>query len=267
MSSRDLSFSEAVRTLARFQKSSKGAPAYSRFVNRPLGRLFAAAAYRLGMTPNQVTLVSGLTSLAGILVLAFVPISGPTGVLVAVLLMAGYAMDSADGQLARLTGGGSAAGEWLDHVVDCVKINLVHLTVLVSLYRFSDLGREWLLIPVAYVVVANLYFFAYILGDLLKRSRGVKPAKSVGTASVLRSLVVVPTDYGLLAVTFFAWGATPVFLALYTLLLLGTAGYVALGLPKWFGDMVALDRPSVPTDSMESTESTGSPESAVGGVV
>ena len=41
------------------QKSNHNAPAYSRWVNRPLGRVFAATAYRLGITPNQPLLLMG----------------------------------------------------------------------------------------------------------------------------------------------------------------------------------------------------------------
>ncbi|GAB79030.1 CDP-alcohol phosphatidyltransferase [Austwickia chelonae] len=234
------SIADTVRLLASYQKSNKGAPAYSRFVNRPLGRVFAAVAYRLGMTPNQVTLVSGSTSLLGIICLATLQPSWTTGLLVSLLLVLGYALDSADGQLARLTGGGSPAGEWLDHVVDCVKISLLHLTVLISLYRFTDLDRALLLVPAAYVLVANLYFFAFILGDLLKRTKGVAPARNTQKASVLRSLAVAPTDYGVMCLVFLAWGTPAVFLSAYGILLAGTAGYVALGLPKWFRDMAAL---------------------------
>ena len=120
---------ETMRTLAGFQKSNRGAPAYSRFVNRPVGRVFAALAYRYGLSPNGVTAVSACTTLTGLAVLVLVPVSVWTGLVVGLLLAAGYAIDSADGQVARLTGRGSIAGEWLDHSVDCVKATLVHLAV------------------------------------------------------------------------------------------------------------------------------------------
>ena len=58
-----------------------------------------------------------------------------TGVVVSLLLILGYALDSADGQLARLLGGGTPEGEWLDHVIDSAKLATIHLAVLVSLYR------------------------------------------------------------------------------------------------------------------------------------
>ena len=53
------------------------------------------------------------------------------------LLVVGYAFDAADGQLARLRGGGIIAGEWLDHMVDAIKVASLHLAVLVGLYRFD----------------------------------------------------------------------------------------------------------------------------------
>ena len=42
-----------VRELAAAQKTAaRGAPAYSRYINRRLGRLLAAAALRAGLGPN-----------------------------------------------------------------------------------------------------------------------------------------------------------------------------------------------------------------------
>src|SRR5947208_1481942 len=101
------SYRETVAVLASKQKTLKGAPAYSRFVNRKLGRLLAAAAYLIGLTPNAVTLISAGFSLTGIVLLAVARPTWLVGVLVAVALVLGYALDAADGQLARLRGGGS----------------------------------------------------------------------------------------------------------------------------------------------------------------
>lgn len=236
----DLTIPAAIKVLASHQKSKKGAPAYSRYVNRPLGRVFAAIAYRWNLTPDRVTFASGLTSLSGIIVLAAAPPSLPVGIAVSLLLVLGYALDSADGQLARLSGGGSPAGEWLDHVVDCIKVNLLHLTVLLSLYRHTDLDHRLLLLPVAYVLVANLYFFSFILGDLLKRLHGQNAPAPERKPSALRSLLVAPTDYGVMCLVFMLWGTPTTFLWAYGIMMLGTAGYTALGLPKWRRDMAAL---------------------------
>lgn len=229
-----------IKRLRSHQKSSRGAPAYSRFVNRPVGRVIAAVGFTTGLTPNGVTAISGSLSLVAIVLVATTAPSTWVGVAIALLLALGYAFDSADGQLARLLGGGSAAGEWLDHVVDCAKISLLHVAVLLSLDR-TTISRGWLALPLAFVFVANLFFFSFILTELLTRIRRVGPAPARPSTSVLRSFLVAPTDYGILCVAFLLWGWTPGFLVVYGLLMLGTAGYVALGLPKWFRDMVQLD--------------------------
>src|SRR5215212_1921607 len=100
-------FSAALRQLQRAQKSKRGAPAYSLYINRPLGRVLAAAAFGARLTPNQVTAISAVCTFAGLVVLALAPAQPLVGFGVAALLVLGYALDSADGQLARLTGGGS----------------------------------------------------------------------------------------------------------------------------------------------------------------
>ncbi len=242
MSAGPTTVAETITVLRGYGKSNRGAPAYSRFVNRPLGRVLAAIAYQRGLTPNGVTGLSAACSAVAIAGLALLPPSFAMSIPVCLLLVLGYALDSADGQLARLRGGGSAAGEWLDHVVDCVKINALHLTVLISLYRFTDVDRRWLLVPVAYTLVANLFFFSFVLLDLLKRTRGGRPDRAGESASVVRSLLSVPTDYGFLCVAFLLYGAPTLFLPIYAVFLLGNAGYLALGLPKWFRDMTHLDR-------------------------
>ena len=235
---------QTIGRLRSHQKPNQGAPAYSRFVNRPLGRVIAAAGYRVGLTPNAVTAMSGTFSLVAILVLATTGPSVSLGIVVASLLALGYAFDSADGQLARLLGGASAPGEWLDHVVDCAKINLLHVAVLLSLQR-TDLDHAWLNIPLGYLVVANLFFFTFILGELLSRHRvDTSPLGSAAPTSVLRSVAAAPTDYGLLCAVFVIWGWPSAFIIAYGLLFLGTMGYLALGLPKWFRDMKALGPPS-----------------------
>jgi phosphatidylglycerophosphate synthase len=236
---------QALDRLSSAQKGSRGAPAYSRFVNRRLGRFLAATAFCLGWTPNAVTALSAACTLTGIALLALVPASGLGGVAVAACLVLGYALDSADGQLARLRGGGSPAGEWLDHMVDSVKIASLHLALLVGLYRFDPLGRTaWLLVPLGFSVVSVVLFFATLLNEALRNRSGVatRATPSASRPSTLRSLVVVPTDYGLLCVAFVLLGAPVAFAAVYTALFCATAAYLLLALPKWFREMDGLPR-------------------------
>ncbi len=235
------SYGGTVRRLAGAQKApAVGSPAYSRFVNRRVGRYLAAAAYHLGLTPNQVTAVSALFSLAGILLVALVEPAWWVAVTVALALALGYALDSADGQLARLRGGGSPGGEWLDHVVDCVKILALHSAVLISLYRFADLHPGWLLVPLAFLVVDSTAFFAMTLNDQLKRGRAAPEAGPV-VPSLRRSLLVLPTDYGVLCLAFLLFGWPAGFLAAYGLLLAANAAYLLAALVKWYRDISALE--------------------------
>ncbi|MGY2064505.1 CDP-alcohol phosphatidyltransferase family protein [Blastococcus sp. SYSU DS0619] len=229
-----------LQRLSTAQKGAVGAPAYSRFVNRPFGRLLAALAHRVGLTPNSVTAISAVFTFAGIALLALAAPSWPVGLAVSACLVVGYALDSADGQVARLRGGGSPAGEWLDHMVDAVKIASLHLALLVGLHRSGTFdGDAVLLLPLGFSVVSVVLFFATLLNEALRAQHGAttRATRTDDRPSVLRSLLVVPTDYGLLCLVFLLLGAPSVFLAAYGVLFLATAGYLALACRKWFGEM------------------------------
>lgn len=234
-----------LRRLSGAQKGASGAPAYSRFVNRKLGRLFAALAFHAGLTPNAVTGISAAFTATGIGLLALAPHSWATGLAVTACLVVGYALDAADGQLARLRGGGSPAGEWLDHMVDAAKASGLHLAVLVGLYRFETVEvGPLLLIPVAYCVVDGVLFFGTMLNEALRAQHGVatRAQPSVGRPSLLRSVLALPTDYGLLCLVFLLLGLPGLFMTAYSLMFVGTAAYLLVGSVKWFREMERLPR-------------------------
>jgi phosphatidylglycerophosphate synthase len=233
------------RRLRSAQKPpAKGSPAYSRFVNRRLGRFLAAAAYRLSLTPDQVSLISAAFTATGIALVALVRPAPLTGVAVSLLLAVGYAFDSADGQLARLRGGGRPAGEWLDHVLDAVKTSALHLAVLVAWYRFYELRGPALLVPIGYTLVAAVHFFATWITDQMRRAHpAVAPAAGATGPGLLRSLLVLPTDYGLLLLTFVLLAWQPGFITVYTLLFAGTALFLLAALPKWFREVSRFPSP------------------------
>ena len=238
----DESYLDTVRRLSSAQKTAaRGAPAYSIYVNRKVGRYLAAAAYRAGLTPNMVTAISAVFTFSGIALLALGQPSWAVGVSVWLLLAIGYAFDSADGQVARLRGGGSPSGEWLDHVVDSIKISSLHLAVLITAFTHFDLPHPgWLLVPIGFTVVAAVSFFAMILNDLLKAAHPVGRPAAGGRSTLWRSLLGAPTDYGLLCAAFILLGAPGLFFGVYTLLFVANAGYLVLALGKWFRDMSAL---------------------------
>jgi phosphatidylglycerophosphate synthase len=233
-----------VARLSAAQKGAAGAPAYSRFVNRKLGRLFAAVAFHAGLTPNAVTGISAAFTATGIALLALVPPSVPMGVAVAGCLVLGYALDAADGQLARLRGGGSPAGEWLDHMVDAAKASSLHLAVLIGLYRFETVDGWLLLVPLGYCVVDAVTYFGTMLNEALRAQHGVatRAARTGQRVGVGRSLLTLPTDYGLLACVFVLFGAPSLFVPTYTVLFLAAAAFLALASVKWFREMGRLPR-------------------------
>lgn len=236
-------FGAALTALASSQKSSRGAAAYSRFVNRPLGRRFAALAWVVGATPNHVTVVSAVFTFAGVAIIASVAPSAPMAAAVTLLLVVGYALDAADGQLARLHGGGSLQGEWLDHTIDAIKSSTIHGAVLISWYRFLDLDDLALLIPLGYQAVTAVFFFTMILTDLLRRvHRGSQDIiyRKTGPTSLLYSLAVLPADYGFLCLAFLVLTWPAVFVGLYSLMFAANAILLGGALVRWFREMGTL---------------------------
>ncbi|MER5428317.1 CDP-alcohol phosphatidyltransferase family protein [Streptomyces sp. NPDC002588] len=229
-------FAEVLRHLSAAQKPAKGVSLYTRFVNRPAGRVLAALAYQIGATPNQLTVLGALFTFPALAAVALVP-PGPTmAVCVGTSLAVGFVLDSADGQLARGQRSGSPSGEWLDHVLDCGKILTLHLVVLVSFYRFFTLpSPAWLLAPMVFQLAAVVIFFAGILTEKLRRRTpdGIPP----GSPKALRAVLLLPVDYGLTCVSFLLLGSQHVFLAVYCTLLLAHVLFMAAFLVKWFREL------------------------------
>jgi phosphatidylserine synthase len=236
--------SNAIRTtlagMTSTQKTVSGAPAYSRFVNRRLGRYLAATLHTLHLTPNAVTALSASVTGLGIVGIALLRPSVLSAILVPLLLVIGYALDSADGQIARLRGGGTLAGEWLDHIVDAIKVSLLHLAVFISFLRFLPQNILLDAVPLAYEAIAAVLFFAMILTEQLRRRAPDRPAPSTRTSSPLYSIAVAPTDYGLLCLVFaFIWWP-PAFVTLYGLLMIANLLFLLLALRKWFKELSTL---------------------------
>jgi phosphatidylglycerophosphate synthase len=227
----------SLHELAAAQKASRGVSLYSRFVNRPTGRVLAAAAHVLGLSPNQVTLASAVATATGALLLAAVPPTPVQSLAVWFCLALGFSLDSADGQLARLHGGGSAVGEWLDHVVDAGKVVGVHLAVLVMLYRFGPSQGPALLVPLAFALVSTLIFAGGTLAPLVRRASGVAAPRRPN--STVAAMGLLPADYGVLCLVFLLTWHIELFFLTYTVLLVANAALLCLLLGKWFRELSA----------------------------
>ncbi len=198
--------------LARAQKSGAGVPWYMRVVNRRLGRAIAAVAAPTRVSPDLLTAASFAAFLAGAALLVGVEPAVPSAVVATLLLQLGFALDSADGQLARLRGTGSSAGEWLDHVVDSARHLLLHVAVLIGLYRFADVPDAVLLVPLAFALVSTVRFFAQILAEQLARRDPLGGPESVPRLGVW---IQAPADTGLLNLVVLLWAWTSAFLWVY----------------------------------------------------
>lgn len=205
-------FRHAHAALASAQKSGAGVPWYMRDVNRRLGRVLAAAAAQTRATPDHVTAASFAAFLGGAALLVAVPPGIAMAVAAMLLLQLGFALDSADGQLARLRGTGSLAGEWLDHVVDSARHLGLHLAVLIGLYRFADVPDVVLLIPIAFALASTVRFFAQILAEQLARR---DPPAGPGSVPRFGVWIQAPADAGLLNLVVVLWAWATPFLWVY----------------------------------------------------
>ncbi|HEY5835877.1 CDP-alcohol phosphatidyltransferase family protein [Streptomyces sp.] len=236
-----MGFAAALRELRGVQKGAKGVSLYSRYVNRPVGRVLAAGAYRVGLTPDQVTLVSAGFSFGAVAAVALAAPSWELAVGVYAALVIGFAFDSADGQLARLLGAGGPAGEWLDHVVDCAKITAVHAAVLITFHRhFALPGDGWLLLPLGFQFAAVLIFFGGLLTDKLKPGPASPGGTPAAAPSALRAVALLPVDYGVFCAVFLLLGSERAFRYGYLALFAVHALFLGAFLAKWFRELSAL---------------------------
>jgi phosphatidylglycerophosphate synthase len=239
------SYQSNLAALRSAQKPPRGTAAYSRHVNRPVARRVAAFVRQFGLTPNQATAISATLSGAGLLLLALRPPSVLLGIVVALLLAAGYVMDSVDGQLARLSGTGSLSGEMLDHTVDCVKTLVLHLAVLISFFRFPPVDQDAvLLIPIGFQIVDMISFFGLVTMPLLRKLHDAKALIPTGTTSEhpLRRWILLPTDYGTFCWMFVLLGWPLLFLVAYTAMFVINAAVLVPVLIKWSRELRSFDR-------------------------
>ena len=226
------------RLRAGASKSNKGAAGYTRWVNRPVGRHIAALAYGRGLTPNQLTLISGAGTIGGIVIIGATRPTWIVDVGAVLLMLVAYTFDSADGQLARLRGGGSLAGEYLDHCFDAIKTSIVHLAVLVVWFRYYDVSRPVLLIPLAFAAIHPIFFFSLMLSDNLKARLAPPPGPAAPAPAegggYLQSFVVLPNDWGVVCLCLALLPAVTAFITVYTVLLAANTIFLLAGLVRWY---------------------------------
>jgi phosphatidylglycerophosphate synthase len=193
-------FGESIIRLNSAQKPGAGVPAYTRWVNRRVARLLAAAFAAVGWSPSAVSVLSIVVTLSGLgTFLLLQPHPFVAGVVAAAGLALGYALDSADGQLARLQGTSSLQGEWLDHTLDAVRLPAVHCVVAAGFLANGDTALA--VFAVLFSIMASASFLSQNVGGLLRDNA------SVSRASVrpFQSWILLPTDPGVLCWVFALW--------------------------------------------------------------
>jgi hypothetical protein len=144
------------------------------YVNRPLASILVKGLAPLPITPNQVTVLSGVTGLIGGVVIATAPLHGSWQIPVAgVIFYFSLLLDCADGQLARLRGESSLVGRFLDGFIDAVVVGAWFIGFAVFLYR---LGYNFWLINVigwsaGYSVRWQVHFYDHAKNLYLANTR------------------------------------------------------------------------------------------------
>jgi phosphatidylglycerophosphate synthase len=199
--------------------ASTGNYFFTRVISQRLGALLAFAADRAGFGPNAVTLLGLVVMLSASLALAYAPAGVGFVVLSAVLYQLGFALDCADGQLARATARTSAYGAWLDLAADHVRQVGILLAISVNFILQSDPS-----LPVAFLSL-------FLLGSGLTvslhtvtvlKSGEFRPHGLTGIGSLIKSLVKEFGDTPLFLLMVCVLTVFPTLLAAYVALL-GTA--------------------------------------------
>ncbi|MFJ8581581.1 CDP-alcohol phosphatidyltransferase family protein [Micromonospora sp. NPDC093277] len=189
-------------TVADFHARNRGGGLFSESVSQWLGAAIAVAAHRLGLRPTTLTLsnlVLGLATSTTVVLLAGPVAHGSVpawvvGLLALVGWQVAYALDCADGQLARVTGQGSSAGARVDVLCDvAAQIALVTALGATTLAQRPS-TPIWLIAVFAGTWMVNLVTSVM--------QAGPNGASMVASTSLPVRLVKLVRDYG--AVIFLA---------------------------------------------------------------
>lgn len=225
-------------------KQNDGVLPYTQYINRPIGRLIAFAAYYAGASPNLVTVISfSLSAIAIGLVFLLSPLGVAEAVTLVAILLLAYAVDSADGRLARLCGVAGAQGEWLDHVLDIIKVTALHGACLFMFTnsKYADVGVLFLA-NVVILAAAVATFFSPILRDKLDPSK-----YAAGNLKSSARALLLPFDYGVFCLIFLLTPWPDVFSLIYLIWGAGLVLKLVAALIKSGRRLAGLQRKLSPT--------------------
>ena len=185
---------------ADFYRTNRGGGLYSEAISQRIGAVFAVAADRLGLSPTVLTLTNlaiGLATSVTLVALANPVAAGAVPAWAAGLVgligwQLAYALDCADGQLARVTGQGSPAGARVDVLCDvATQIGLATALSVTALAQRPD-TPVWLVPLFAGSLLVNL------MTSVLQS--GPSAASMVPSTSLPVRLIKLVRDYGAITV-------------------------------------------------------------------
>ncbi|MEV0728514.1 CDP-alcohol phosphatidyltransferase family protein [Polymorphospora sp. NPDC050346] len=183
-------------TFNDFYRVNRGGGLFSEALSQRLGAAFALTGQRFGLSPTALTLtnlVIGLSASVAVIALAGPVADGSlpawvVGLVALVGWQVAYALDCADGQLARVTGKGSAAGARIDILCDvAAQIALVTALSATTVAQRPD-TPVWLVAVFAGTWMVNLVTSVLQSGD--------NAASMVTSTSLPVRLVKLIRDYG-----------------------------------------------------------------------
>lgn len=204
-------------TVADFYRVNRGGGLFSEAFSQRFGAALALAGDRLGLAPTALTIANLLLGLAASATV--VALAGPVAAgdvpawLVGLVALVGwqvaYALDCADGQLARVTGRGSAAGARVDVLCD-VAAQIALVTALGAVAVAQRPGTPvWLVALFAGTWMVNLVTSVM--------QAGPNAASMVTSTSLPVRLVKLVRDYG---AVIFAAGLVLTFAPQWTVLVI-----------------------------------------------
>lgn len=183
-------------TPADFYRANRGGGLFSEAISQRIGATFASGAHRLGLRPTTLSITNLTLGLITSVIVATLAEPVATGRvpawLVGLVALVGwqvaYALDCADGQLARVTGQGSPAGARVDVLSDvAAQIALVAALSATAVAQSPSIPA-WLIATFAGTWMVNL------VTSVLQA--GPHATSMVTSTSPLVRLVKLIRDYG-----------------------------------------------------------------------
>lgn len=174
----------------------KGGLPYTVYINRPVGN-FIAKIVPSWVTPNMITIISFFVFCGCVVFMPFVNNFTESIILTAAFLFQ-YALDSADGILARRRNISSPIGEWLDHSLDGIRILVLHIAVLVTFFLNSNDFQVIHLFAVSLGIVSmgGNFITNQLKVKILNVRSGDAIASLNGFKSFMVKIIFLPADSG-----------------------------------------------------------------------